>query len=291
MAEVAGGGVARCAGWSAAGFRRCGWHHQPGEVHGDHPGVRVLLPGQAGKGAKRYPLNAAVGERLPRVEVREITQQGGCDEQPHTAIRTVLMSRADRSYCQHQVYRSGQDFGDCRVTGLSRGATGSRSFEQRVPSEGNDHCPDGEPAGYQCHAKVAHRAKHAAEGPSGEETAPVYGRPLYSGRACPPADRASASTSARCRSTTSTSAPMTRCLGRRVAKWTSTTRTARRSAETFGIYQLGPRREAWDFLRPTLSGLTGPVPVGLEAQEEHDLPDSSQYGNSSHPRRRMRAIQ
>jgi hypothetical protein len=78
----------------------------PGEVHGDHPGVRILLSGQAGKGAERYTLNAAVSERLPRVEVREITQQGGCDEQPRTAIRTVLMSRAYRSYCQHQVYRS-----------------------------------------------------------------------------------------------------------------------------------------------------------------------------------------
>jgi len=29
-------------------------------------------------------------------------------------------------------------------------------------------------------------------------------------------------------------------------------------------------------------------PVGLE---EHDLPDSSQYGDSSHPERRMRAVQ
>jgi hypothetical protein len=65
----------------------------------------------------------------------------------------------------------------------------------------------------------------------------------------------------------------------------------RRSAKAFGIYQLGPRREAWSLLRPTLPGLTGPVPAGLEAQKEHDLPDSSQYGNSSHPRRRMRAVQ
>jgi hypothetical protein len=56
----------------------------------------------------------------------------------------------------------------------------------------------------------------------------------------PAADRASASTSARCRSTTLTRAPMMTCFGRRVAKWTSPTRR-RRSAEAFGTYQ-GPHR-------------------------------------------------
>jgi len=54
----------------------------------------------------------------------------------------------------------------------------------------------------------------------------------------PPADLASASTSARWRSMTLTTAPMMRFFGRRVAKWTSSTRAASRSAEVFGMYQL-----------------------------------------------------
>jgi hypothetical protein len=108
-------------------------HHQPGEVRGDRPGARVLLPGQAGESAERYLLNAAVGERLPRVKVREVAQQRGDDEQARAAIRPVLMSRTNRSDCQHQVYRSGQDFRDRRVTGFPRGLASPRSLEQRVP--------------------------------------------------------------------------------------------------------------------------------------------------------------
>ena len=54
----------------------------------------------------------------------------------------------------------------------------------------------------------------------------------------PPAERASASISSRWRSSTFTTAPMIRCLGRRVAKWMSSTRPASRSAEAFGMYQL-----------------------------------------------------
>ena len=42
--------------------------------------------------------------------------------------------------------------------------------------------------------------------------------------------------SARCRSIMFTTAPMIRCLGRRVAKWTSSTSAVSRSAEAFGMY-------------------------------------------------------
>ena len=49
-----------------------------------------------------------------------------------------------------------------------------------------------------------------------------------------------------------------------------------------------PPRSPGSAARLTLAGADRTCSVG---PEEHDLPDSSQYGDSSHPQRRMRAVQ